>query len=298
MTTSAVSNLKMEIRDGNHSSYIETIVNVTSNIILYTRKYHQPFLKILYEIECNLPADCYFELNFHESQNILLIDQNGNEIKDNLILKSKISPYNRVYLGEVRVDDPTYRSVLKSKYNWRKIGLLMKNVNEIALRDKKIRIVSDYFLIVDDISFLQTEIENIKRLILPFNRNRPEATIELFSHHGIRHIDVDFLPDLSFHDGNDISDENKGPRKFDITWRRARFTISPLVSELMNSEIFEKDLCIFPPSMDLSPSTLCKGPLSSLIFLQTVYSLCECPAIIKVLALFLPFIAVELIHFK
>jgi hypothetical protein len=63
----------------------------------------------------------------------------------------------------------------------------------------------------------------MKRLVLPSSRNRAEAVIELFSHHGIKFIDFDFLPDLSFDYLLDISDETAaGSRRYSVTWRRAR----------------------------------------------------------------------------
>lgn len=63
----------------------------------------------------------------------------------------------------------------------------------------------------------------MKRLVLPSSGNRPEAMIELFSHHGIRFIDSDFLPDLSFDYLLNSSDGTAtGSRRYSVTWRRAR----------------------------------------------------------------------------
>jgi hypothetical protein len=111
--------------------------------------------------------------------------------------------------------------------------------------------------------------------------------IELFSQHGVKFIDSNFLPDLSFNYLFDLSDETApDSRKYSVTWRRARsVSLSLLSDHLLTSDLFDnKSLCIFPSPIDtcISPSTICKGPLSNKIFLETICSLCEYPAILQV----------------
>jgi hypothetical protein len=115
-----------------------TIVTITSEIWLHTFKYNHPVV-IKYEIECNLPVYLDFELIFHGSQNIFIMDIMGDEITEKQALKARISPFSKSSLGEIRVEDPSYRSVLKTKYNWKKTTFSEKKINEIALKDKEER---------------------------------------------------------------------------------------------------------------------------------------------------------------
>jgi hypothetical protein len=115
-----------------------TVVRITSGIFLRSFKYQHP-VAIKYEIECNLALTLDFELSFDGSQNIFLIDAIGNEVSESRALRARISPFSKQSLGEIRVEDPSYRSVLKTKYNWKKTSLSMTKVNEIASKDKEQR---------------------------------------------------------------------------------------------------------------------------------------------------------------
>jgi hypothetical protein len=118
----------------------KTCLSITPDIFLHTIKHQHP-IRIQYEIENNLPVELHFELKFHESQNILLYDQNWNQIMDTLELKCHISPYSKQPIGEMHVDDPAYRTVLRTKYNWKKVSFSSKKINELALIDKNTRAV-------------------------------------------------------------------------------------------------------------------------------------------------------------
>jgi hypothetical protein len=120
------------------SAPTKTCVSITPDIFLHTIKYHHP-IRIQYEIENNLPMELFFELKFNESQNILLYDRDCNQIMDSLDLKCNISPFTKQLLGEIHVDDPTYRTILKTKYNWKKTSFSSEKINELALSDKRKR---------------------------------------------------------------------------------------------------------------------------------------------------------------
>lgn len=148
---------------GTAAAPTKTCVSITSEIFLHTtRHHHPPPVRVRYEIENNSPMELDFILNFNESQNLLLSDHNANPITNPLQLQlhCQISPYSQQFIGEIQSNDLHYRTVLKTKYHWKKRSLGESKIRELALVDKGMREVC----LSVSLSYLYPEILMASRL--------------------------------------------------------------------------------------------------------------------------------------